>query len=618
MSKTRNTKESILQKLYDQAVELFGIQDIENMDPLVKLLMQGLSSLIFDIHNEVEDLKVRLLESLAKSLTPSIYINPRAAYSVAQAFPAEPVTFLSRKTVFHDRKIPLELRERKIEFFSFVPVKHVRLVSGEIKYLVCERNFYRIEKNGEKRQSGQAQIMGEKTNYKVWIGMDFHPEVETLEGLSFFIDFPKTANKYEKYSVLPYSRWSVDGQPLAMKSGLPDLDDGGELIDEPYLYRYDLLNRADRHIEEIYNIQYLTVDSDVRLRDLRKETFPPEMNGLFPEYVTAQTAPCYWIAVSLPVNIGVQDIHDMTVHINAFPIVQKTLYSLSRKTKETPTGILPLRMRHEGEYFIGIEDVSDSFGKIYKPLPYTTGQKETRSGTYSIKRGGVERFDPRNASELLERTIDLLRDEVAAFSSFDADSLRGIINKMQDGLKQLEIRYGDSPVREFSIPDYLLLDRDKNDEAEIVFVEYWSTHCERANGLRSGKILTPSSTLPVVKDSVRLLGMTRGGKYPADVSGRMDAFRYVLTSRDQLVTQEDIKNFFHYELREKITRVEVKRGVAVGSKPSSGLIRTIDVFLKPSPGNETIVSEMQCDLLVMLHSKAPDLYNFRIMIETQT
>jgi hypothetical protein len=251
----------------------------------------------------------------------------------------------------------------------------------------------------------------------------------------------------------------------------------------------------------------------------------------------------------------------MTVHINTFPVAQKTLYSISRKTKEDLASIIPLMTRYEGEYFIGVEDVSDSYGKLYKPLPYTTGQKDTRPGTYSIKRGGVERFDKRNAGEYMERLINLLRDETAAFSSLDTDRLRSIIGDMQEGLKQLEIRYNDSPVREFSIPDYLLLSRDRNDEAEVLFAEYWSTHCGLSNGLRSGKILAPSASLPLTKDSCRLMGMTRGGKSPADVSGRMDAFRYVLTSRDQLVTQEDIVNFFRYELGEKITRVDVRRGV---------------------------------------------------------
>jgi hypothetical protein len=95
--------------------------------------MQGLAALIYDLRNEVEDMNVRVLESLANALTPSVLIDPRPAHCVAQAFPAEPIVFLDRKTAFHDRKLPLELREKGIEFLSFVPVTRVKLVSANFR-----------------------------------------------------------------------------------------------------------------------------------------------------------------------------------------------------------------------------------------------------------------------------------------------------------------------------------------------------------------------------------------------------------------------------------------------------------------------------------------------------
>ena len=547
----KNTKEAVLQRLYNQAVSFWGVDSIEELDPLAQLLMQGLASLIYDVHNEIEDINVRLLESLSNTLTPSALIDPRPAHSIAQAFPVEPEVFIDRKTVFQDKKLSLELREKGIEQLSFAPVMRVRLISGNIKYLITERYFNRIEENGEKQLLGQAHTLGEQTNNTVWIGLDTHQEVKTLEGIPFFFDFPRATNKYDKFKVLPYSKWSIAGRPLTVKAGLPVFM-GDELLDEPLFYKNDLLNRIDQHIADIYNIQYLTIDSNIQLRDVRKEPFPEEIIDLFPEHVTAQGEPCYWIKIVLPAHISIQDIHDIRISLNAFPIAQKTFYSLSRKFM----GIVPLQTKYEGEYFIGVENVSDSYDRIYKPLPFTTtGRNDKPAGTYSIKRGGIERLDNRNAGEYMERMINLMRDEVVAFSSLDTDKLRNVMDEMQEGLKQLDILYGDSPTRNFSTPDYLILDRnrdkDKDNEAETVFVEYWSTHCELANGLRSGKMLTSSGSLPLDKNSVRLLSMTKGGKQPASVSGRMDAFRYVLTSREQLVTQTDIENFSVMNWEEK-------------------------------------------------------------------
>jgi hypothetical protein len=616
MPENGNTKEDILRRLYGNAAALLGVREIEELDPLVKLFMQGFASLIHDTHNEIKDMNLRLLESLANSLTPDVYINPFPAHAVAQAFPSEPVVFLSRKNVFHDRKVSPELKEKGIKFLSFAPVKAVRLTSGKIRYLICERNFYRMEENGDKRLSGQSLAPGEKTNGTVWMALDLHPEVETLKGLSFYIDFPHSTDKYGKYGVLPYGKWSVGGEPLEMDAGLPDLrDEDGETSGNPLFPRHDPSNLMDKSIAEIYDIQFLTVAGDVRPHTLRRETFPEELGGLFPEHVTAQTEGTWlWVKAVFPVHISVRDIHDMTVRINTFPIAQKTLYSLTRRTEEGLSDIIPLGTRYEGEYFTGMESVSDSSGAVYRELPYTTRQQR-QAGTYGIRRGGIERFDARSAGEHLERTINLLRDETAAFSSFDRDSLRQTVDRVREGLRQLEIRYGDNPVSEFSVPDYLILDGNREEKSEILFAEYWATHCELANGLRPGKMLTAAGSVPLVRDSCRLASSTRGGKAPANVSGRMDAYRYVLTSRDRIVTREDIGNFFRFELGNKITAVEVRRGIAVSVKPKEGLIRTVDIHLMPSPGYESILTEMQGDLMVMLRNKTPDSYSFRIIIE---
>jgi hypothetical protein len=617
MPENRNTKEDILQQLYNNVAVLWGVHDVENLDPLVKILIQGLASLISDIHGELREMNVRILDSLADTLAPSVLTAPCPAHAVAQAFPTNPVVIIDRKHAFNDKHMPQELREKGIKNLPFFPVMRTRLVSGKMKYLICERNFYLIEANGEKRLSGQAHTLGEKTNHTVWIGMDLHPEVETLQSLSFFFDFPHAAGKQDKFSVLPYSRWDIDGRTLDMKAGLPFLQNENE--DEILFPEHGLLNRTDKNIAELYNRQFLTVSTDFRLSEVRREPFPAAIADLFPEHVTARTEPCHWIRAVFPAYITMQDIHDMTVHINVFPVAQKVLYSVSHDSGRGLTGIVPLKTQYEGEYLIGMEQVTDSFGDLYMELPRTAGGGHGQAGTYAVKRGGgVERFDRRSASEALERVIDLLRDEAAAFSSRNRDRLRDIVNAVQDGLKRLEIAYGDNPARGFSMPDYLILDkpdREGDEREDTLFVEYWTTHCEAANGLRAGKILEPAASLPLVKDSCRLTSATRGGKFPADATDRMNAFRHTLTSRDGLVTREDIINFLHYELGNKITRVRVTKGVAVSPKPKEGLVRTIDIHLTPSRGCESIIAEMQDDLLVMLRSKSPDLYNFRIMVE---
>ncbi|GHT70977.1 hypothetical protein AGMMS50239_39880 [Bacteroidia bacterium] len=616
MSTINKSKEAILQQMYNRVAAFWGVESVEDLDPLVKLMMQGLASMLYDVYNEIEDVHVRMLESLAGALTPSVMINPRPAHAIAQVYPTDPVAYIDRKTVFLDKKIPQELQKQEIKTLSFVPLARIRLVSGKIKYLVTERIFHRIEENGSKTRIAQARILNEKTNNTLWIAMNLHPETESLEGLSFFMDFPHAVGKYEKYGNLPYSRWSIDGQKLEMKTGLPSIpeEDGESFENESFSPGHSLLNETDANISDLYRIQYLTVTNSVRLETLRKKPFPEEISPFFPEHITETLEPCYWIKVVLPPYITAEDIHDTVVHLNTFPVANKTRYSTSHNLSEARPDIIPMRVENR-EHFVSIEKISDSHGYEYKPVPYTAGGN-MNPGFYSLKRGGVERFDRRNAGESLERMIDVLRDESAAFSSLNADNMRNLISGMQEGLKQIATKYEQSQMGSLSMPSYLLLNQvSKN---ETVFVEYWATCCELANGLRAGKILTPQSSVFLVKDSCRLLTETRGGKSEAGASGRIDAFRYVLTARDQILTHEDVANFCSCELGAKVTRVNVLRGVAVSPKPKEGLIRTIDISLTPSPGCEQIVREMQTDLLVMLHRKSPDSFNYRIVLETKS
>lgn len=615
MPENRNTKEAILQRLYNHAADLWGVQSVEDLDPFVKLMMQGVSSMLYDISNEIEDINVRILESLSAVLTPSVLIDPHPAHAVAQAYPSEPVTYIGRKTVFLDKKMPPEQQSRGIKTLSFVPLERIKLVSGKINYLVTERLFHRVGEHGDKTTIAQAHTLNEQTSHTLWIGIDLHPEVETFRGLSFYIDFPLAADKYDKYRILPYSRWSIGGKPLEMKAGLPHQPEADEEESGDYNSNFDKnhpLSRTDETISSLYRMQYLTVLSDVRLDEVPKEAFPGEISDLFPARATS-SEPCRWLKVVFPVHIPVQDIHAVKICINTFPVANKTFYSQVYPSGERTAGIIPMRTQ-EWEHFISVEKVSDSHGKEYRNLPSGSGVKQ-EAGFYSLKRGGAERFDRRNASEYLERAIDLLRDESAAFSSLRTDSLRNIIFTVQEGLKQLETRYEDNPFRELTIPHYLLL--QNNGKAETIFAEYWATHCELANNLRAGKIITPLHTSLFLKDTCRLLTATRGGKSEASTSGRQNAFRYVLTSRDGIITQEDAANFCRCELGAKVMQVSISRGVSVSPKPSEGLIRTIDIHLTPSPGCEQIVKEMQTDLLVMLHRKSPDSFNYRIIVETK-
>ena len=611
MSKIEITKEVILQKLFDHAATYFGLKSIDELDPVVRLLTEGVASSLFDANQNILDSNLRILESISSALSPELLIAARPSHSILQILPLESFYYIDNYTAFNDKTPSQELLRQGIRTVSFYPVTKVQLVSGSVKYLVCERMLYSTTGGYDKRLLASAHTLNERLNQTLWIAINLNSEVDSLKYLSFYFDFPHAENSYEKYSLLPYTRWSFGGEIVEATSGLPAWKEEDDPASIPVFAKYDLLNRIDSDILDFYRLQFLTITNDVRLQGKKKTRFPEEIRNLFPDEVTDTLDACYWISVKFPPHISAPNIHDITVNMNAFPVANKNFYSITFPTS-TVTNIIPMQTG-KGEFFLSVDKVEDSYGYRYQPIPYETGAGE-QSGVYTVKEGGLERFDGRDLKDYLERLIDLLHSETSVFRSMNMDNMRGVVNDLQKDIKAIENKYRNSKMGLLEKPRYLLLNTlNKND---IVFIHFWTTLCEQANGIRSGRKFVPFGSIPVINDSGRMLKMSSGGKSAPSVTGRLNAYRYALTSHDQLFTHADISNFCEYELGEKISQIKIQKGIAVSPLPKSGLVRTIDIFLTPSAGCESIVSGMQREILTRLHEKSPDSYNYRIFINS--
>ena len=601
------SKDSIRQKMFQHIVSFWGINSIEELDPAVLQLIEGLSSELYTVRQELHDSHLRILEKIAGLLTPHAMIFPKPAHAIAKIDIQEPIYMLNQYTQLQAKNLPQEIQNRGVNTLTFVPVTDVRLTRTKINYLICERRLYKTTESGGKELITQAEILDERINHTVWIGMQADGEVESLKDVSFYLDFPNADKKYEKYSLLPFTQWSYNGKPIETEAGLPVWKK--QNTDYSIFDKYRLLHQIDKYILELYKMQFLTVKNDWHTADLKNERLPAEIAEIFPEKAIEKLSPCVWLKMTVPPHIFADNLYDLTISLNAFPVANKIPFEIIHQVNGR-MGIIPLRTPAH-QYFLSVEKVNDSYGFEYKLIPYTSEQgKET--GVYVLKQSGVERFDERNAKTYMERIVDLLRSEKMAFSSIEMDSLRNVVNRLGKDLKDIEIKYDKMKGNGLEDPYYLLLNTHHKDET--VYIDYWGTNCELANGLRSGKILTPSNSLPVITDSCRLLKMSSGGKSAPTSLQKMDVYRYAIGSHDLIITNENIVNYLRAELGEKVMRIDVKKGVAVSAKPKEGLIRTTDIHLTATPGYLEIIRQMESELLTQLHQKSPDIYNYRIFI----
>lgn len=87
MNTQNYSKEAIKTRMYRHAMNYWGIKKVENLDPLVKLLLEALSSELFGLSHEIEDSHNRMLDKIANMLTPDTLVHVHPAHGICLPFP---------------------------------------------------------------------------------------------------------------------------------------------------------------------------------------------------------------------------------------------------------------------------------------------------------------------------------------------------------------------------------------------------------------------------------------------------------------------------------------------------------------------------------------------------
>ena len=80
------------------------MKKVENLDPLVKVLLEALSSEIFGLSHDIETSQHRILDKIANMLTPDILVSVRPAHSVIHAFPREIPKYTVKNIYIYDKE----------------------------------------------------------------------------------------------------------------------------------------------------------------------------------------------------------------------------------------------------------------------------------------------------------------------------------------------------------------------------------------------------------------------------------------------------------------------------------------------------------------------------------
>lgn len=572
------SKEAIRARMLQNATKLWGVKNIQSLDPFVKLLIDAFSTEAFKANNEIENINSRILEKLAKLLTPSRYTHPSPAHAIALSMPGEDRETLPEHTEFFLKKNLVAMQkdrgDRQLNI-GFTPISSVDLIKAQTAVMVAGGTAYSID--GELNKIPISKVSTDLEDFRtVYLGIDLSEySSETFpEKLSFYASNPTFEDIDFVYRLLPYVEVFVDGIPLEVHGGLSYSEkappEGFEGIIQEQSVRY----KIKEDIRRIYENRFIEIDGiyPALFRKI-KPAIPKGFDDGSKAWEPYRHRKMLWLTLKFPPQYTTEILENFLFVTNAFPVYnrswKKTDYALDIMGNNIPM------QTEEDEFFLYVEEVADGKGRKYQEILFTPSDR-LEKGLYTVRKGGMERFSSRNAVDLMANLRELLRDEVAAFSVISRDKVKEVLGEISEQMKGLMQRVdgADQYLREEV--HYAII--EPIEDASHTFASFWVSNGQQANHLRPGTELTSQTRM----HTILLITSTTGGDREQKQSDTIQAYKYALTTRDKIISVEDLKNYCRMVFTGSIQKIVVRRGTTISDKPKEGFVRTVDIEIVPA------------------------------------
>ncbi|MBC7891976.1 MAG: type VI secretion system baseplate subunit TssF [Sphingobacteriaceae bacterium] len=580
-------RERVKSRMLRQAAELWGYAETEldAFDPLVSLLVEACAVEFEKISVEINDTQTRLLDRLARLMNPDVDVALPAC-ALVQVRAAEPQTTLLPDAQLMYRKSGGAKGTAQPDVF-FSPIQPTLLLDGALRWMATAQTLFQVENGLQKNPVAQAsgQVVG--LTQSLWLGLELHDDVRSLNGLTFFFDWQNSPDRQTWSAYLPAGRWLMETHELRTRMGWPAPTSSPEVAPGSSLEKeFDTIGKAERRALATFEANLVTLEAAPALTDLPRQPYPGVFAELFnPRDLKALKTPLLWVQVQFPHALPPQALDAVLCSINVVPVLNRRLNKLTYKLTQA-LNIIPLTA--EGA-FLAVKDVRNTRSTRFRPVPLGN-LLDLDLETYTLQYG-VSRFDERNAREVLGNLLDIVRDESSSFSALGEDFLASVIRELNQSLARLEAKVGvDQVLRKNSIPYVVIKPKAAG---ETVFIEYWTGNGAQGNRIPAGSRLIPYSDLYVRKDEIFLMTSSQGGRDKLNVAEKINGYRKALLTRNRIVTLEDVKAVCFAEFGPSLRQAEVRRGFVVGATPEKGFLRCVQIDLTPAANAPYSAEEWQ-------------------------
>ena len=590
-----SSKDEIRNRILKNARDYWGIKTATDFDPLVKLLIEALSTELFNVSNEVKNLENRILDKISRILASDTLTTALPAHAILQARPFEGIDTLEPTAQFFYKKKTKgsidESKEQAIDIF-FSPLKPVKVFNAAVSYFATANHFFQFDGNHNKTLIASAVGKQADLQNTVFLGVEVAPTLTSIQGMSFFFDWKNYLVNEELYDLISLSQWTLNHQPVQLS--LDKFYQEKKKSIDPAFEKHDVFQVLTKDIHSLYANRFLTIDQqDLLPPDKHIGSCPEVLSQRFPAAIEQIKAPVLWFKIQFPAAFTEQLLDELHVSVNAFPVVNKKMNDIKHRLKMM-SNIIPVKIQ-DNEQFLSVHGLSDKQGHPYTEIPHSEDEEKS-TGSYAIRYGGTERFDNRNAKEVVDYLFELLRDEKAAFSAYGSEFLSSTLKDLEQNISIIEQKTKTQLSNIKELLNYIIVKPQNG--ADIMFLDFWTTNAELGNAIRSGSRLQAFENSKIKPETLILLSNTVGGRSRLNASNRVQAYKYGLTTADRIVTKSDIINFCHYELGNKVRNIEIRKGLMTAQDPKAGFIKTTDIVVEPADRHQLNEEEWKSILLL--------------------
>lgn len=545
----------IKERILKFAMELWGINEPRNMDPVVDLLLDVFANETVRLYQEIKASDSRLLYQLSRILIDNKWVLPIPAHALMSVAPNNDETcVLNAEDHFYTEKFIFG--KESVQVF-FTPLFNYPLVNARLGIIA----YGDTVKTVSEKSIASSLFLDRKEqieSYVVWLGFDINEKhlSETQEMTlclipddTLFVPFLHMTRIYD-----------CTGKEIPVQFGLK--------VQDPF-------NNAHYFdgITNFYNDYYVKIsltDADKSLKTLSQQ-FPSARQT---ENIDTDKK-FFWIKLRLPEIFNSQDyLNSLNIYLNTYPVVnRKLVYKLHNFA--TNGRYIPLPCP-KGSYFLNIRSICDNTGKEYTDRQQQ--YEENPTGIFDLYFGNLERFDSDSAIDLINQIIQRIREDGNAFSALNPDLLTAQLKELFFKLSEIEksvenVNRDEKRQRIFA----LTVPAPNATSAEVKF---WTTSGQLANGLDERAFVQQFNMEKYDATSLVFRTPVQGGIVHTEESNLVHSLRYGLVSRDRIVSKRDIHNYIYHKMGNNVDTIQIKDGIAISPERKKGFVRIVQVEIK--------------------------------------